>query len=95
MATPKLNGESVAIGDVVYDVIQGYGTVLDTTFNEIAVRFHNGIRITFDPEGRYAGVRRLYWHDPVLIEPAKDKKLWGSLQGILLIVYDYLRKQNP
>lgn len=89
---PMINNENVTANDRVYDIVQGYGTVLDTTFNEIAVRFDNGIRIAFDKNGSYAGVRRLYWHNPVVIEPTKDNALWETLKACLLSIHGYIKR---
>lgn len=90
MAT--ISNENVAVNDRVYDLTQGLGTVVDTTFNEIAVRFDNGVRISFDSTGHYAGVRRLYWHNPVVVEPTKDNRLWVTLVSCIKAVYTHLYK---
>lgn len=86
-----INNEIVAVGDRIYDVVQGYGKVVDTSFGDIVVRFDNGIRITFDNTGSYGGTRRLYWHNPVVIEPTKDDKFWKTLRECLLSIHSYLR----
>lgn len=87
---PILNNEVVNIGDKVYDVAKGYGSVVSTQFNEIQVRFNDGQRITYDSVGKYAGVKRLYWHNPVVIEPTKDNKLWGTLVNCLKSIHQHL-----
>lgn len=89
MAT--LNNENVSVGDRVYDLTQGWGEVIDTTFNEIAVRFDTGIRIAFDSTGHYGGVRRLYWHNPIVVEPPKDNSLWATLTACISAVYGHLK----
>ena len=86
-----ISGENAVIGDRVYDVVHGYGQIVDTAFNDITVRFDNGIRITFDATGSYGGVRRLYWHNPIVVEPSKDNKLWQTMRECLLSIYGYLR----
>lgn len=89
---PMLNNENVLVNDRVYDLTQGYGTVVDTAFNEIAVRFDNGTRIAFDSTGHYAGTRRLYWHNPVVIEPTKDNALWEMLKACLSSIHSYVKR---
>lgn len=89
MAT--INNENVSIGDRVYDLTQGNGTVIDTTFNEIAVRFDNGVRIAFDSTGHYGGVRRLYWHNPIVVEPPKNNSLWVTLVACIKPIYEHLK----
>lgn len=86
-----ISNENAVVGDRVYDIVQGYGQIVDTAFGDIAVRFDNGIRITFDKDGNYGGVRRLYWHNPIVVEPTKDNKLWQTMQNCLLSIHSYLR----
>lgn len=88
MAT--LNNENVSINNRVYDLTQGWGVVIDTTFNDITVRFENGVRISFDSTGHYGGIRRLFWHNPIVIDPPKNNKLWKTLQDCIISVYNYL-----
>lgn len=86
-----ISNENAVIGDRVYDIVQGYGQIVDTAFGDIAVRFDNGIRITFDKNGNYGGVRRLYWHNPIVVEPTKDNKLWQTLRDCLLSIHSYIK----
>ena len=86
-----ISNENAVVGDRVYDIVQGYGQIVDTAFDDIAVRFDNGIRITFDKDGNYGGVRRLYWHNPIVVEPTKNNKLWQTMRDCLLSIHSYLR----
>lgn len=86
-----ISNENAVVGDRVYDIVQGYGQIVDTAFGDIVVRFDNGIRITFDKDGNYGGVRRLYWHNPIVIEPTKDNRLWQTIRDCLLSIHSYLR----
>lgn len=86
-----ISNENAVVGDRVYDIVQGYGQIVDTAFSDIVVRFDNGVRITFDKDGNYGGVRRLYWHNPVVIEPTKNNKLWQTMRDCLLSIHGYLR----
>lgn len=86
-----ISNENAVVGDRVYDIVQGYGQIVDTAFGDIAVRFDNGIRITFDKDGNYGGVRRLYWHNPIVVEPTKDNRLWQTMRDCLLSIHSYLR----
>jgi len=85
-----ISNETAVVGDRVYDIVQGYGQIVDTAFGDIVVRFDNGIRITFDKTGSYGGVRRLYWHNPIVVEPTKDNKLWQAMRDCLLSIHSYL-----
>lgn len=85
-----ISNENVSVNDKVYDIVYGYGQVVDTKFGDIVVRFNNGMRITFDKTGSYGGVRRLYWHNPIVVEPTKDNKLWQTMRDCLLSLHSYL-----
>ena len=87
----SISNENVAIGDTVYDVTQGSGTVVSTMFNSIQVKFKNGVSINYDDTGHYAGVRRLYWHNPVVLEPPKDRALWDTLSPIITSIHNLLK----
>lgn len=86
-----ISNENAIVGDRVYDIVQGYGQIVDTTFGDITVRFDNGIRITFDKDGNYGGVRRLYWHNPIVIEPPKSLEMWDTLEMCINAIHGYLR----
>lgn len=77
MAT--INNEIVSIGDSLYDITHGYGKVINIVFDEIVVKFKNGLVINFDRDGNYGGVRRLFWHNPVVTEPPKNIDTWEAL----------------
>ena len=87
---PTLNNENVLIGDRIYDIARGTGQVVDTSFGDIVVRFDDGIRITFDKNGNYGGVRRLYWHNPIVIEPTKENTKWSTLVDCIKSIANYL-----
>lgn len=86
-----ISNENAVVGDRVYDIVQGYGQIVDTAFGDIAVRFDNGIRITFDKDGNYGGVRRLYWHNPIVIEPPKSRAMWDTLEMCLNAIHSYIK----
>lgn len=91
MAT--ISNENVAVNDRVYDLTQGWGIVIDTTFNEITVRFENGLRVMFDSTGHYNGVRRLYWANPVVVDPPKSSNLWATLTECIKSVHAHLYRR--
>lgn len=91
MAT--INNENVAVNDRVFDITHGSGIVVSTQYNDIVVKFDNGLRIAFDSTGSYAGLRRLYWHNPVVVEPPKDKRLWGTLVECIVSIHAHLYKK--
>lgn len=89
----KINNESVNIGDKVYDITQGWGTVTAITLGDIIVKFKNGLRITYDTEGNYGGIRRLFWDNPIVVEPTKDQQLWNTLKSCVLTIHSFLARE--
>lgn len=74
----KLDGEFVDIGDSVFDIINGRGTVIESTTSTITVRFNNNRKMDFTPSGEYNKTRRLFWHNPIVIAPDKDAERWAA-----------------
>lgn len=73
-----MDGSPVHIGDVVYVLGLGAGTVS-------SVRDDGGFTVktaggeAYYRDGGYIGnQRRVYWHDPLIIIPPKDNKLWDA-----------------
>lgn len=87
---PLINNENVSVNDEVYDVLYGYGTVIDTTFNNIVVVFPNGLQVIYDEQGRYNGVQRLEWHSKEIIRPPKDIRKWNALKKCTIALNEYL-----
>lgn len=85
-----LNSDNVSYNDKVFDVIHGYGTVVSTEFNEIIVKFNSGIQLTYNDKGCYGGVKRLYWHNPVIIDPPKHLRKWNTLAACIESIHKYL-----
>jgi hypothetical protein len=36
--------------------------------------------------------RRVYWHDPIILDPPKDAALWESWKRVALALYDEMAK---
>lgn len=89
---PTINDSIVHVNDTVFDIAIGTGTVVATTFGDITVKFKNGSRITYDSTGHYGGVRRLFWHNPVFLDPPKDKSLWETLATCSFAIHQHLKK---
>ena len=84
---PTINKETVKMNDIVYDVVNGRGKVIALTDATIEVRFDNGRRITFSPEGYLNGVRRLFWHNPLVLDPPKNLNEWEYARKVILTTY--------
>lgn len=80
----------VKVGDTMFDIIHGKGKVVSLMFNEIKLRLDKGITFAYTKDGYSGGVRRLYWHSPIMIEPPKDKKKWDALSDVMLTLSAFL-----
>lgn len=95
MSAPTMDGEAVKIGDEVYDILFGTGTVYELTVdNRLKVRFsgvgREGIYNTSGVSGRW-NARTLYWRDPVLVPPVKSDANWTRIRAICLAVITEFR----
>lgn len=86
----SINNTNVMVGDQLYDIAYGYGSVLAADDREILMRFPDGRRIHYTAQGFYGGTRRLYWHNPVVIEPPKENDRWRVLVDCLTTIHAYL-----
>lgn len=87
---PLIDREIVKLDDRVVDIALGEGTVIAITPNDITVKLDNGARVVYDKEGKYGGVKRLYWHYPVVINPPRDSAKWQTLSDCIHEVAKYL-----
>lgn len=86
-----ISSENVSVGDKLYDIVYGYGEVTSLQYGDITVLFNKKQRIVFDHSGSLGGVRRLYWHNPVVVEPPKNSSLWGVLVACIKPIYEHLK----
>lgn len=84
---PVINNETVKMNDIVYDVVNGRGKVVGLSTSTIEVRFDNGRRITFSPEGYLNGIRRLFWHNPLVLDPPKSFNDWEYTKKVIVTTY--------
>lgn len=87
-----LGSEQVVLNDRVFDIANGYGTVHSISTKKFVVLFDNGRRIEFNGDGSLGGTRRIYWHDPIVIAPPRDKEKW---KGFIKIIAAVLAVVDP
>lgn len=77
MAVALLNGETLKLGDSVYDILHGYG-VVDSVNRDgsFAVKFSEGVTQFYSRGGFIGPKRRIYWRDPITIDPPKRERFW-------------------
>lgn len=73
-----LDGESVVIGDTVFVQGVGAGTVIRVEADGgFVVKTGNGQQ-HYRSGGMIGNVRKVYWHDPVIVTPPKNLRLWNA-----------------
>ena len=87
-----LGTEQVVIDDRVFDIANGYGTVHSISKKKFVVLFDNGRRIEFNANGSLGGTRRIYWHDPIVVAPPRDKTKW---EGFIRLIVAVLAVVDP
>jgi len=89
-----LDNEPVAVGDKVFDVCYGPGTVEELLVEDrFRVSFSLNRFVVFNGDGIAARFprRTLYWHDPVVAAPMKSDEHWGVLASICRSISDNIR----
>ena len=87
-----INNSEVKRSDIIYDILNGRGNVATVDTNSIEVLFDNGRRMTFDATGHLNGVRRLFWHNPIMIDPPKSPEQWGYIQNLVVNVNKFINQ---
>lgn len=92
----EMDGEVVKIGDRVFDLLYGSGTVNELLpVNRFRVTFPSKLHgLVYDVNGvgvRYTR-RTLFWYDPVFVAPPKNPLLWDLLRPVIMkLVVDATR----
>lgn len=86
-----INGNLINVGDRVYDKNNGYGRVIDVERDQsFTVSFSKTGNKRFSQGGHFGKERRIYWHDPMVVDPMKNKALWTAFCTITRVIYDLL-----
>lgn len=92
----EMDNDPVQIGDKMYDVQFGAGEVVELKVaDRFRVRFAKG---TYTYEGTGirvdASVRTLYWHNPIVVLPAKDDIRWDEARRLCSALIKELRSMR-
>lgn len=84
---PLLDNEPVVLGDNVFSVGYGAGTVVEIlAADRYVVRFGaNGKRVSYEANGVQVRMpyRTLYWIDPIIALPTKRAAYWNRLKPVM------------
>lgn len=80
----KLDNTEIVAGDTVFDLEYGVGTVKEVAEHIHVYHSANARYKSYDARGMRAGakVRTLYWQNPVIASPPKDKARWDMVVAI-------------
>lgn len=69
-----LDGDEIAVGDRLFHLSAGYGTVETIAHNNVRVRMDSGGVLNMSENG-YVGFRKLFfWYAPLMLMPRKGKQ---------------------
>ena len=85
-----IDGSPVMIGDIVHVLGIGSGTVTSVKKDGgFSVRTGNG-EAYYRTGGYIGNQRRVFWADPVIILPPKDRRLWRAFVKVSRALYEQL-----
>lgn len=88
-----INGTAPIIGRQVYDMNLGYGKIISVEPDmAFVVDFGAGRRQRFSAGGFVGSIRRVYWENPVVVEPMADDKTWQTFVNVARQMYQMVRK---
>ncbi|CAE6958786.1 hypothetical protein [Paraburkholderia domus] len=88
----RLDGYEVLAGDPVYDLYFGDGRVHSLTADDQIVVSYGSRMFVYDERGiGQHGRRSLYWHNPILVVPMKDERMWSLQRRLNATIADALR----
>lgn len=90
-----LDNDPITLQDKVFAVGYGIGTVTELLTDErFRVQFVlSGRSNVFDKDGVMARsqMKCLFWHDPVVLTPAKDERFWVPIRSSIQALATNLR----
>lgn len=90
-----LDNEIVQQGDKVYDIFYKEGIVTLVRQGEIDVRFvtstGNTKHMTYLGNGVYAGNKRLFWKDPIIVYPPKNDDKWVYIKNAVVKILQIIK----
>ena len=88
-----INGTAPVVGKQVYDMNLGYGKIISVEPDlSFVVDFGAGRRQRFSTGGFVGNIRRVYWENPVDVEPMADDTSWQTFVSVARQMYQMVRK---
>lgn len=87
-----INGTAPVVGKQVYDMNLGYGKIISVEPDlSFVVDFGAGRRQRFSTGGFVGNIRRVYWENPVVVEPMADDASWQTFVSVARQMYQMVR----
>ena len=87
-----INGTSPIEGKQVYDIMSGYGRIIAVEPDEsFVVEFAKKRQIRFSAGGYLGNMRRIYWDNPIVVEPTADDKNWQTFLTVARAIYELIK----
>lgn len=94
-----MDGDIVNVGDQVFDLQRGVGTVTEILPQNMArAQFGpRAVQVTFSQTGVRRGSenRMVFWANPVLAAPFKDSQTWYRIASAVDAIIQTLRERLP
>lgn len=88
-----INGTSPVVGKQVYDMNLGYGKIIAVEPDDSFVVDFGARRLQRFSTGGFVGsIRRVYWENPVVVEPMSDDVSWQTFVSVARQMYQMVRK---
>lgn len=91
----KLHGETVNVGDRVFDITtnRGYGTVVSVKNSSFEVKFQT-LSAIYNKDGIQNGRpwRTLFWDKPLIVNPMKDEGSSARKHEMVKTMFDLLKE---
>lgn len=86
-----INGTAPIVGRQVYDIVLGYGKIISVEpDNAFVVGFGTSKQLRYSSGGYVGNTRRVYWENPIVVEPSANDKKWQAFVRIARIIYETL-----
>ena len=88
-----INGSVPVVGKQVYDMNLGYGKIISVEPDmAFVVDFGGNRRLRFSAGGFVGNIRRVYWENPVVVEPMADDTTWQAFVNVARQMYAMIRR---
>lgn len=88
-----INNKAPYINAEVYDIQQGFGTIIQVEPDmSFVVDFKGGRTLRYASGGFVGNSRRVYWNNPIIVEPEDDdRQIWTTFVTVTKAIHSLLQ----